>query len=95
MKKVTYSPGIATAIRKNKGLIQGPRLAGAGHVETKPIRVPVDIIAQQVSASMAIEGRGLTSKLTVKPTRASKQVVAVIAARSIERRRTSGQAPTA
>jgi hypothetical protein len=94
MKKVTYSPGIATAIRKKKSLIQGARLAEVGQ-EIKPIRVPADIIAQQVSASMAIEGRRLTSKLTVKPTSASKQVVAVIAARSVERRRTSGQAPTA
>ncbi|MGX9901308.1 hypothetical protein ACW0JT_18180 [Arthrobacter sp. SA17] len=95
MKKITYSPSIATAIRKKNALTQGTRRAEVGRVEVKPIRVPVDIIAQQVSASMAIEGRRLDSKLIAKPTRASKQVVATIAARSVERRRTSGQAPTA
>lgn len=78
MKKVTYSPGILAALGKKKG----------------PIRVPADVLVEQVTASMAIEGRMIATKLTVKPTQAASQAVATIAARSIERRK-SGSAPKA
>jgi hypothetical protein len=95
MKKVNYTPSMTTSIRSKGRLLVETGQAKVMPVGGKRVRVPVDVIVEQVSASMAIEGRTLTGKLTVKPTRASKQVVADIAARSAERRRKSGNASKA
>ncbi|XAS71717.1 hypothetical protein VUN82_21960 [Micrococcaceae bacterium Sec5.1] len=73
MKKVSYSPALTAAMAKTR----------------TAIRVPADVLVEQVSASMAIEGRTLTAKPTVKHTRASAEAVATIAARSSERRERS------
>ncbi|BCW50093.1 hypothetical protein [Arthrobacter sp. StoSoilB13] len=74
MKKVSYSPAITAAMTKKRAAI----------------RVPADVLVEQVSASMAIEGRTITARPTLKHTRASAEAVANIAARSFERRESRG-----
>ncbi len=55
-----------------------------------PLQVPADVLAEQVRASMAIEGRIVNAALTIKHTPASKQAVTDIAARSSKRRESRG-----
>lgn len=87
MKRISYTPELAQAARR-KSRESASSMDGNDHLTSAaPIRVPLEVIADQVSASMAVEGRGLASKLNVRPTRASKTLVVSLEARSAERRR--------
>jgi hypothetical protein len=82
MKKVRYTPGLTDALREKVRSSANSMSGQKRHIPGKPIRVPISVIADQVSASMAIEGRGLVSKLTVGQTVASKKLVNDVVARA-------------
>ncbi|MFJ4029149.1 hypothetical protein ACIPWF_17310 [Paenarthrobacter sp. NPDC089989] len=87
MKRVSYTPELAEAVRRKSRDAAKPMSGNHRLTSVAPARVPLEVIADQVSASMAVEGRGLSSTLHVRPTDASKSLIVSVVARSAERRR--------
>ncbi|MFJ4209626.1 hypothetical protein ACIPY2_14330 [Paenarthrobacter sp. NPDC089675] len=66
IKRIGYTSELTDALRRKKQASNGRVDLNNSPTSAKPVRVPTDVIADQVAASMAVEGRiGQGSTFTV------------------------------